>query len=61
MVSPDPGRLVQYRFPARAARLLNEAVDGFTNELALPLAFVPGDSGKFVVLVFRQVDPCTHH
>ena len=41
--------------------LLDEAVNGFTNHLALSLAAVFGDGGELVALTLGEIDLCSHH
>ena len=43
------------------APLLDEAVNGFTNHLALSLAAVFGDGGELVALTLGEIDLCSHH
>jgi hypothetical protein len=55
MILPDSSSLAQYHLSPTAARLIDEAIDGLSNEFALFLSRGLVDSNQFVTLALCQV------
>jgi hypothetical protein len=60
-LKPDSRSLAQYRLPSTLACLIDEPIDGLSNELALFLPRGLGDSSQFVTLALCQVYLRSYH
>jgi hypothetical protein len=60
-IFPDPGSFLQYHFSPTVARLANEPINRFSNELTLLFSQCPGNNGQLCTLMLSQVYLGSYH